>query len=314
MGNAKQIHTSAGIPGFGPVVSGVQKATNHGWLASALGAAGGAFLNPAGTILGTLASAGLNFGLNRIETGIQNRYNAPKAVMHRLSQAGIPGAAYFQGGGNQSASSSQQYAQPDLGTAEAISREQTNRFQKHQFALMEREMALKEAQQRLAEANAYKSEIWGDYMGRDSSSPQVLNNFGKMIDIKNRLTQSQDFLIKNKGIMQQIDNALSYKLFGTKVDQAKANLAVTREKIPLMKIQQAVGDQQVQESISRVAKNIVSMEAMKTQMSVADQTVRIRQLNEKLNQVIYDQVTKSGISDVKAAILQLILGGHLKPF
>lgn len=308
----EQVH---GIPGVGGAYGAAQR-NKMGWLSSALGAIGGSLLGPVGPILGSIAGAGINFGLNRIESGIQNRYNAPKNVIKRLGQAGLPTAAYLQGGGNQSASSSQTYAQPDLGTAEAISREQVNRMQKQQFELMKREMALKEQELIYKQLLGNKTvediirrQIENQYYGGFVPGQQY-SNFGRMVESGTALRVTQQQLTDSKYYAQQLENNITGQLMykGYQVKKYGKEIELLGERIQSEDAKQIVYSQQVQESISRIAKNMVSMEAMKTQMSVAEQTIALRDAEELVSkQLESDLIEGRGFSAWLGAVIKKLI-------
>jgi len=275
-------------------------------LPSILGGLGSAFLGPGGPILGSLVGAGLNFGLNRIESGIQNRYNSPKNTVKRLGEAGLPTAAYLDGGGNQSASSSQQYAQPDLGTAEAISREQVNRMQKQQFELMKREMDLKEQDLKFRKEQTFEKAIQNDYYGRVPEGSQY-SHFGTMIESKINMQNAQRFLTEHKTTFQNLDNKLFEALYDTKVGQAKTNLEISKLKPDFMRVQSKLMEANTQRAITAIATDIVRQQAMVKQMSVADQTIAIRSTTEELNRMLLQQIEEKNISPMKSAILKYFL-------
>lgn len=307
-----QVHA---IPGIGGVY-GAAQGNKKGWIPSALGALGGAFLGPAGPVIGSLVGGALNFGLNRIESGIQNRYNEPKNVLKRLSKAGLPAAAYLEGGGNESAQSSQSFVQPDLGTAEAISREQVNRMQKQQFELMKREMALKEQElvykKLLGDKtieDTIRKQIENEYYG--SVVPgQNLSSFGRMVETGTQLRGSQKTLTESKYYAQQLENNITGQLLakGYQVKRYGKEIDLIGERIQSEDAKQIVYNQQVQESISRIAKNMVSMEAMKTQMSVAQQTIALREAEELVSQQLVDDLVEgNGFSSWLGAVIKKLI-------
>lgn len=289
--SADQQHFQSASPYGTQILSGKGRSSG-GILPTILGGLGSAFLGPVGPILGSLASAGLNFGLNRIESGIQNRYNSPKNVIKRLGQAGLPTAAYLQGGGNESAHSSQQYVSPDLGVAESISREQVNRMQKQQFELMKREMALKEAETK------YKGILGGKAIA-ETTGRNIENKFApERLSTTIGMQKAQTFLTNSRTVLQNMQNDV-YKALkdkGVQVALENGKLRLQGQQFDVNKIRMALDSQKIQESISTIAKNAVAMEAMKTQMSVAEQTVRLRQWEEQIRDGMVDDLkTGSGL-------------------
>lgn len=290
---------------FGTQILSGRGKSSGGILPTILGGLGSAFLGPAGPIVGSLASAALNFGLNRIESGIQNRYNSPKNVIKRLGQAGLPTAAYLQGGGNESAHSSQQYASPDLGTAEAISREQVNRFQKQQFELMKREMALKEAETK------YKGILGGKVL-TDTEGKTIENRFlPEKLNTGIQLQKAQEFLTRNKGVLQGMQNDV-YKALkdqGVQVAMEQGRLKLIGQQFDVNKVRMALDRESIQQKISEIAKNAVAMEAMRTQMSVAQQTIRLREWEGMIKDgMVEDLKTGSGFMGWMGAMILRLAG------
>jgi len=261
------------------------------WLTSAAGALAAPFLGPAGPILGSLVGAGLNFGLNRIESGIQNRYNAPKNQMKRLAEAGLPGAAYFDKQQPESAGQTGSYAQPDLGTAEAISREQVNRMQKQQFELMKREMAVKEqevllkqAQENKARQDAAKTYQDTRYGTAKADYYAAPGNFARQIETGNLLRENQAKIIELKAAAQQMENEV-YAEFKKEGGQLRVLQGIYKGQDSTratQAAQRAVSAQNIQESAQRIAKMLVDIEQTKAQTSLATQLERQRQLKGEI--------------------------------
>jgi len=132
-----------------------------------------------------------------------------------------------------------------------------------------------------------------------------------MIESKINMQNAQRFLTENKTTFQKLDNKLFEALYDTKVDQAKTNLEISKLKPDFMRVQSKLMEANTQRAITAISTDLVRQLAMHKQMSVADQTLAIRQLDEQINETILKQIKEGEISPFKATILKLLIGGKL---
>jgi len=308
MGSTQQLHTFSSASPFGTQTLG-KGPSSSSLIPTILGGLGSAFLGPAGPILGSLAGTALNFGINRIESGIQNRYNSPKNQIKRLAQAGLPGAAYFDKQQQPSAGSTGTYAQPDLGTAEAISREQVNRMQKQQFELMKREMAVKEQEVQLKKQQTdklFQDTRYGTTKADYYSQP---GTFAKQIEVRNKLAENQAEVAGIKAEADRMANEVyaEFKKEGGQLNILRGVLKGQQSTRNSQASQRAVNVQSIKESAARMAKMMVDIEATKAQMSLAQQLEKQRQLKGEILANMQDDLNNGtgGMAWLGAMLLRI---------
>lgn len=238
-------------------------------------------------IVGGLASTALQFILNRADQAHTNKYNSPRETVKRLQKAGMPAAAYFSGGGNQS-----DITRPtnvELGTASqnAVENYFQNKMTKAQIELMaQRERGAEYA----ADLQKGKNEFYLGQQGYGLTGLQRLMS----LDLHAKAVRANMDYWKMNMANLQYDIAKQLSDEGVQVKQAKGNLALTGQKVSESKARQIVYSTSVQKMLSDMAVNAARINNIKAGTSLMEQQKFIRQYEAAFNNTLYTTLLRGG--------------------
>lgn len=165
-------------------------------------------INP---ILGSLISAGINFGGNALSTVFQNKYNSPESQIKRLGKAGLPPQAIFSNIENRQSSAPQFNIAPDLGAAENIERQQVDRMQKQQFLTMQLERMLTQEKIRKEGAVADNVGLLRDFNFMNPAD-EMQNNFWYNMKNRQQILEATNIIRANERDISNIDKRIYEEL------------------------------------------------------------------------------------------------------